>query len=102
MRTMISCIVDTAETSQTYPTHQPELFLNRELSLLAFNRRVLEQAKDQDTPVLERLHFLCISNTNLDEFFEIRVASLQELVASGRARYPAPHRGDAPDQHRGP
>ncbi len=80
---MISCIVDTAEASTAYPIPQPELFLNRELSLLAFNRRVLEQAKDQDTPVLERLHFLCISNTNLDEFFEIRVASLQELVASG-------------------
>ena len=80
---MISFTVDTAQASTSHPTPQPELFLNRELSLLAFNRRVLEQAKDQDTPVLERLHFLCISNTNLDEFFEIRVASLQELVASG-------------------
>ena len=62
--------------------HAPELFLNRELSQLAFNWRVLEQAKDPATPLLERLKFLCIASTNLDEFFEIRVARLQEQVAS--------------------
>lgn len=55
---------------------QPELYINRELSLLQFNRRVLEQAKDRELPVLERLKFLCIAGTNLDEFFEIRVASM--------------------------
>jgi polyphosphate kinase len=55
----------------------PDYYLNRELSQLAFNVRVLQQAKDASLPLLERLKFLCISSTNLDEFFEIRVSGLK-------------------------
>lgn len=61
----------------------PELYINRELSLLEFNRRVFAQAKDERTPLLERLRFLCIASTNLDEFFEIRVAGLAQQVKYG-------------------
>ncbi|MGC3979857.1 MAG: polyphosphate kinase 1 [Steroidobacteraceae bacterium] len=61
----------------------PELFINRELSLLAFNERVLAQAGDASLPLLERFRFLCISCANLDEFFEIRVAGLQQRLELG-------------------
>lgn len=61
----------------------PELYINRELSLLAFNERVLAQATDPSLPLLERFRFLCISCANLDEFFEIRVAGLQQRLELG-------------------
>jgi polyphosphate kinase len=61
----------------------PQLYFNRELSFLEFNQRVLEQAKDSGIPLLERVRFLCISCAILDEFFEIRVASLKELLEAG-------------------
>jgi polyphosphate kinase len=63
----------------------PEHYINRELSLLEFNRRVLELAKDTQTPILERLKFLCIVSTNLDEYFEIRVSGLQQRMEAGAA-----------------
>jgi len=59
------------------------MFVNRELSWLAFNRRVVEEAQDPTNPLLERVKFLAIASTNLDEFFEIRVAGIMELVDAG-------------------
>jgi polyphosphate kinase len=64
----------------------PGFYINQELSLLEFNRRVLEQAKDERTPLLERLNFLCISCSNLDEFFEVRAAGLIQRAELGATR----------------
>ncbi|MDP1698827.1 MAG: polyphosphate kinase 1 [Xanthomonadaceae bacterium] len=63
--------------------HDGALFLNRELSQLEFNARVLAQATDTRMPLLERLRYLCISSTNLDEFFEIRVAAVRHQLEYG-------------------
>ncbi len=63
----------------------PEQLINRELGILEFQRRVLAQAEDEETPLLERLRFLCIVSSNMDEFFEVRVAGLKEQIKAGVA-----------------
>jgi polyphosphate kinase len=73
--------MDINEIQSLIDLQKPELYLNRELSLLEFNKRVLAQAKDEKVPLLERLNYLCISCSNLDEFFEVRVASVIQMEA---------------------
>ncbi|TNG01551.1 MAG: polyphosphate kinase 1 [Gammaproteobacteria bacterium] len=64
---------------------QPDLYINRELSLLKFNIRVLEQSQLESVPLLERLRYLCIACTNLDEFFEVRVSGVKQKAEAQSA-----------------
>jgi len=73
--------MDINEAVETINLQKPELYINRELSVLEFNKRVLAQAKNEAVPLLERLNYLCISCSNLDEFFEVRVASVIQMAA---------------------
>lgn len=79
----------TQEESEITSLTDPYLYINQEMSLLEFNHRVLDQAKNEHTPLLERLNFLCISCSNLDEFFEVRVAGLIQRSELGSTRIEA-------------
>jgi polyphosphate kinase len=74
----------TSTSMASRPLVKPDYFLNRSLSWLAFNRRVLEEAEDETNPLLERVKFLAITASNLDEFFEIRVAALLQHLEDGQ------------------
>ena len=78
---------DTKEILDPKELRDPKLYLDRELSLLAFQRRVLEEAEDSSNPLLERVKFLSILSSNLDEFFMVRVAVLKQKLASD-GRFP--------------
>ena len=73
-------------TVSTIELDHPSLYINRELSWLEFNRRVLEEARDPQVPLMERLKFLAIFSSNLDEFFMVRVGNLQQKVEAGITR----------------
>jgi polyphosphate kinase len=76
------------DSEQPIDLNNPDYYLNRELSILDFHLRVLEQAVDARHPLLERLNFLLIFSRNLDEFFEIRVAGLlQKLSFDSSSRH---------------
>lgn len=71
------------EKQETKKYRKPEYYINRELSWMNFNDRVLEEARNKDNPLLDRVNFLGITQSNVDEFFMVRVASLHKLVAAG-------------------
>jgi polyphosphate kinase len=98
---MTQAITPGRQASAPDDLRHPSLYINRELSWLEFNRRVLHEAQDPRTPLLERLKFLAIYSSNLDEFFQVRVAGLRQQAGAGRERTadgltPGPAAGIAP------
>jgi polyphosphate kinase len=87
MTTTKTTVRKKARSMQDIDLKLPEYYINRQLSQLEFNRRVLEQACNEKVPLLERLRFLCIFSTNMDEFFEIRVAGLKQKLELGAVQH---------------
>src|SRR5262245_66355250 len=84
MRTMtVETRTDSPVAERSRPLHDPALYTNRELSWLEFNQRVLDQAESTYHPLIERLKFLAIVGSNLDEFFMVRVAALMKRQRAG-------------------
>jgi polyphosphate kinase len=79
----VAATSDQATAPRDGTAHDQSELLNRELSLIAFNRRVLELSQDHNIPLLERARFLCISCSNLDEFYEVRVAAVRQRMEHG-------------------
>ncbi len=77
---------DSAAVPPEVDLYDPALYLNRELSQIEFNARVLAQARDTDVPLLERLRFLTITSTNMDEFFEVRVGGVKQRIAASSVK----------------
>src|SRR5262245_33309038 len=75
--------MQSAAPPPTVALDDPSLYLNRELSWLEFNRRVIEEAQDASVPLLERVKFLAIFESNIDEFFMVRVGGLQQQAQAG-------------------
>src|SRR5258706_10482154 len=78
-RRQVTMLVD-VQSKPKMASFGPAHFINRELSWLEFNQRVLDQALDPANPLLERMKFFCITSSNLDEFFEVRVAGIKQQI----------------------
>ncbi len=80
----------TSKTDNRIDYSKSEYYYNRELSWIAFNNRVLGEARDKTLPLFERIKFLSITASNLDEFFMVRVASLKDMVNAGYTKKTLP------------
>ena len=80
----IICIVYFVNEIKEFEMYSNQNFINREISWLSFNERVLQEAADPDTPLFERIRFIGIFSNNLDEFFRVRVATVGRMVDLGR------------------